>query len=188
MSLDEEKSDGILQDIQKGEEKQLKKKKAGYLKKEARNRKNSDPGTSLSPDASYASAQAVRLYPRGEYVSYSPKGKDSDQDFSYLNDDRSHVPFERKVTTESLRGITAMLGDPNNKTIVMDQIAQLQRDIAKDIGEQQLSKCYDVMGQIEDDKIVQAALREVLGPKKYEEYKEQLFYLRMFEMSSAAKS
>ncbi|CAG2196426.1 unnamed protein product [Mytilus edulis] len=166
MSLDEEKSDGILQDIQKGEEKQLKKKKAGYLKKEARNRKNSDPGTSLSPDASYASAQAVRLYPRGE----------------------SHVPFERKVTTESLRGITAMLGDPNNKTIVMDQIAQLQRDIAKDIGEQQLSKCYDVMGQIEDDKIVQAALREVLGPKKYEEYKEQLFYLRMFEMSSAAKS
>lgn len=29
------------------------------------------------------------------------------------------------------------------------------RDIAKDIGEQQLSKCYDVMGQIEDDKIVQ---------------------------------
>jgi hypothetical protein len=35
--------------------------------------------------------QAVRLFPRGEYVSYSPKGKDSDKDFHYLNDDRYHI-------------------------------------------------------------------------------------------------
>jgi hypothetical protein len=42
-------------------------------------------------DTTNSTTQAVRLFPRGEYVSYSPKGKDSDQDFHYLNDDRYHI-------------------------------------------------------------------------------------------------
>lgn len=38
------------------------------------------------------------------------------------------------------------------------------RDIAQDIGEVQLSKCYNVMGQVEDDKVVQVNIQSEIRP------------------------
>ncbi|XP_060078506.1 serine/threonine-protein kinase 3-like [Ylistrum balloti] len=95
-------------------------------------------------------------------------------------------PFNRRKTTDSIRGILAIMSVPENKDICDDQAAYLRREIVNDLGKDILDKCFDLMSSIQDDNILQVVLQDLIGPRKYEEYRMHLFLLRMFELNSIA--
>ncbi|XP_021360086.1 probable serine/threonine-protein kinase pXi isoform X2 [Mizuhopecten yessoensis] len=97
-----------------------------------------------------------------------------------------YIPFDRRKTTDSIRGILAIMSVPENKGICDDQAALLRREITNDLGKEMLEKCIDLMTSIQDDNILQVVLQDLIGPRKYEEYKMHLFFLRMFELNSLA--
>ncbi|XP_033746187.1 probable serine/threonine-protein kinase PLK isoform X2 [Pecten maximus] len=97
-----------------------------------------------------------------------------------------YVPFDRRKTTDSIRGILAIMSVPENKDICNDPAAMLRGEIINDLGKDVLDKCLDLMSSIQDDNILQVVLQDLIGPRKYEEYKMHLFLLRMFELNSIA--
>lgn len=97
-----------------------------------------------------------------------------------------YVPFDRRKTTDSIRGILAIMSVPENKEICDDQAAFLRGEIINDLGKDMLDKCFDLMSSIQDDNILQVVLQDLIGPRKYEEYRMHLFLLRMFELNSIA--
>ncbi|XP_062598411.1 uncharacterized protein LOC134259826 isoform X2 [Saccostrea cucullata] len=128
---------------------------------------------------------SVRLFTRGQQVTFNRGISNSSDERDENTVKEKYVPFEKRKTSESIKGIVAMIGSMETESVVLE-ISKVQSEVANALGRDNLQKCYDVMANVQDEEIVKALLTEILGPTMYKKYREQLSYLRMLEIRSQA--
>lgn len=190
-TLEESSSDN------KGTQRTKKKKK--ILSKIADEKKriessSSDTGIGMTSGESSPTTQnvkgggdSVRLFTRGQEVSFKRGLSNSSDEREESTVREKYVPFEKRKTTDTVKGIVAMIGNMESESVV-SEISNIQSEIADALGKDNLQKCYDVMANVQNDDLVKAFLTEILGPTMFEKYRDQLFYLRMLEIRSHVTS
>nr|XP_022301390.1 serine/threonine-protein kinase Nek6-like isoform X1 [Crassostrea virginica] len=149
-----------------------------------------------SPTSNSVKGQgSVRLYTRGQEVTFKRGLSNSSDEREDSTMKEKYVPFEKRVTTDTVRGIVdqeistsvSMIGNMESESVV-SEISNVQSEVASAIGKDNLQKCYDVMANVQDEELVKALLTEILGPTMFKKYRDQLFYLRMLEIRSSVTS